>query len=252
MRSLKLTFLTCAIFTIVPGCAVFKTAEPRSYETVVASPQRDTEEARRRNDRAIKFFKKGDLKKARFEADQALIANVDYAPAHNTLGRILFRQGKYYLAAWEYQFAIQLQPSKPEYYNNLGLVYEAADRLPEAMSEFQTAVEMAPDDYHFVSNLARIKIRQGNVNAETAALLREVVFLDPRKEWKDWAGELLNTTHLDQAEGFRNFLPTTEHFPEGTTAWGSFDEESPVSDSAAPIALPQFEALPQQVTPTIQ
>lgn len=244
VKSQRLTVISAAFLTLVSGCAVFETAESRSYATVVASPQRDTEEARRRNNRAIRFFKEGNLQKARVEADQALIANVDFAPAHNTLGRILFSEGKYYLAAWEYQFAIQLQPNMPEYYNNLGLVYEAADRLPEAIGEFQNAVDLKPDNYHFVSNLARAKTRSGEVTPETAALLREVVFMDPRKEWKDWAGELLNTNHLDQPSGYMHHASMAEGI-SGDAAWGSFEEGQSSTSPGIPIAVPS-EELPKE------
>lgn len=233
-----------ASITLGSGCALFRVDSTPSYKTVVTGPQRDTEEARKCNDKAIRSLAEDDLVAARQQADKALIANVDFAPAHNTLGKILFRQGDYYLAAWEYQFAIQLQPDMPEYHNNLGLIYEAADRLKEAVPEFQAAVDFEPDNYHFISNLARAKVRQGETSPETAALLRDVVFLDPRKEWKDWAGELLKTSHLDQPDGYLNYLPNTDGFPNGVSNWGSLKDAEPVSNPGLPIEMPSEEMLP--------
>ena len=43
----------------------------------------------------------------------------------------------YYLAAWEFEFALKISPSTAEYHNNLGLVYEAADRLDDACQLIQ-------------------------------------------------------------------------------------------------------------------
>ena len=179
------------------GCALVETGDVRNYETVTAGPKRDTTAAVKHNKQAVEALKSNDLGEARYQSDQALIANVNYAPAHNTLGRIQYCRKNYYLAAWEFEFAIRLQPEIPEYHNNLGLVYEAAGKLSQAMKEYQVAIDLDSEDYNYVSNLTRVRIRSEERSPETRKLLEQVVFMDPRKEWKDWAQLHLNTTHLD-------------------------------------------------------
>jgi len=195
-----------ALLVSVVGCALVKTGDVRNYETVTASPKRDTVAAKKHNRKAIRALKDDDFLEARSQADRALIANVNYAPAHNTLGRVHYCQKNYYLAAWEFEFAIRLQAEIPEYHNNLGLVFEASDKLPKAIAEYQLAVDLDREDYHYVSNLVRVRIRNDERNPETRRLLEKVVLMDPRKEWKDWAQLLLNTTHLDIPAAEEEFL----------------------------------------------
>lgn len=149
------------LLIIVPGVgfAMVEPASRKSYETVSGMPQRDSVRARELNVEALDLLECGKLSQAHQAVDEALIADIDHAPAHNTLGKIYYRKGNYYLAAWEFEFAIRLYPDFPEYHNNLGLVYEAAGKLPEAIKEFEIAANLAPDKFHFVSNLARARMR---------------------------------------------------------------------------------------------
>lgn len=195
-RQLTILLMLCTQL-IASGCAVFRTDDGRKYETVSAGPQRDTPAARKLNGKAIRALEDGELENARTYADKALVADVDFAPAHNSLGRVHFCRKDYYLAAWEFEFALRLQPNVPEYHNNLGLVFEAAGRLPEAIAEFQVATDLDPDSFHYVSNLTRARIRWEERSPETRALLERVVLVDPRPEWKDWAQTLIRTTHRD-------------------------------------------------------
>lgn len=229
--------LVCILCLPFTGCALTDNSDVRNYETISAGPKRDTKKAIKQNDLAIAALKRGDFPQARIEADKALIANVDYAPAHNTLGRVLYCQKNYYLAAWEFEFAIRLQPEIPEYHNNLGLVYEAVGKLDLAVSEYRLAMNLKPDDFNYVSNLARVRIRKGDRDSETRGLLEKVALMDTRKEWKNWAGLLLNTTHLDIPSGHSELSLSSGHefeFPE-TTGLIQNVGETPVIDSGSPL-----------------
>ena len=242
-----LTLMLCVATT---GCALTDYSDVRNYETISAGPKRDTKKAVQQNERAIAALKRGDFPLARVEADKALIANVDYAPAHNTLGRVLYCQKNYYLAAWEFEFAIRLQPEIPEYHNNLGLVYEAAGKLDMAVSEYQIATDLKPDDFNYVSNLARVRVRKGDKGPETRELLEKVVFMDTRKEWKDWAGLLLKTTHLDIPVGFLTESFSAGHefeFPvPSSPEFERSAEEASQDSSSAPLTPQPIDELPAE------
>ncbi len=186
-----------AAASLLSGCALLRSDSQRGYETISAEVEADTEMAAKKNHQAIKAIHKDNWAAARKDIDLALIADVNHAPSHNTLGQIYYQEKNLYLAAWEYEFAIRLSPSVPEYHNNLGLVYEAADRLKDAEQQYSEAIVLEPQNYHFVSNYAKIRIRQGELNPETRRLLEEVVYLDPRPEWKDWAQQQLTQSHLN-------------------------------------------------------
>ena len=113
-------------------------------------------------------------------------------PAHNNLGKVYFRQGKMYLAAWEFQYAMKLMPNQPEPPNNLGLVFEAAGKLDDAAESYGKAVAREPDNIDALGNLARAP-RRGDKDAEVRDLLNELVLKDTRPEWVAWARDRLAT-----------------------------------------------------------
>ncbi len=198
------------------GCSLLRTADVAGYETISADVHADTARATEKNQKAIQKLLKGDCDAAHKLVDEALIADVNHAPSHNTLGQIHFQQNNYYLAAWEFEFALKISPGVPEYHNNLGLVFEAADRHQDAAEQYASAIALAPNNYHFVSNYARARIRAGEVNPETKQLLEQVVMLDPRPAWKDWARQQLTQSHLNipTLEQSTTMMPETMTIPE--------------------------------------
>jgi tetratricopeptide (TPR) repeat protein len=91
------------------------------YETISADLQGDSKKAAEKNRKAIEELEKGNCEKAKHLVDEALIADINHAPWHNTLGKIHYQMNDYYLAAWEFEFALKTSPSTAEYHNNLGL-----------------------------------------------------------------------------------------------------------------------------------
>ncbi|MHB9080400.1 MAG: tetratricopeptide repeat protein [Pirellulaceae bacterium] len=189
--SAALTVLMLASLPLV-ACSRLVHRSAKSYTTVVADSNRDGDKARAECERAAKFFDKGNLEKAEAALQDALIADVSYAPAHNNLGHIYFEQGRLYLAAWEFEYARRLLPESAEVANNLGLVYEAADQLPRAIEYYRMALSLDAGNPEYGGNLARALLRTNQDPAEVAALLQDLVFNDARPEWVEWATDQMN------------------------------------------------------------
>jgi Flp pilus assembly protein TadD len=172
------------------GCGG-RQARPPEYQTLAEDPNRDTEAARRENARAAALLEEGRLDEAERALKDALAADLFFGPAHNNLGVVYRRQEKFYLAAWEFQYAAKLMPHAPEPRNNLGLVYEAVGRLQEAEGWYDKAIALQPDNPELVGNLARLRLRSGRTDAQTRRLLEDLALKDTRPDWAAWARERL-------------------------------------------------------------
>ncbi|MFH5806526.1 hypothetical protein [Alienimonas sp. DA493] len=214
------------------------------YETVRADPGADTAAAKAANEAALEKIACGDLEGAEKKLKAALAADVRYGPAHNNLGHLHYVAGRLYEAAWEFEYAARLMPGDPGPHNNLGLVMEAAGRLPEAIDAYSTASSMRPDVADFLANLARARDAAMEPNHETAAMLRELVLLDSRPQWRAWAGELLATRYQDFAGVFAaGPLPPGAVPFEGPPPPAA-DVATPPGDDAPPRLLPAPAPLP--------
>ena len=183
--------LTCAL--LLAGCSA-PAARPADgrYETVAAAPNRNADLARQENARAVALMDKGDHAAAEAALKAALAADVMCGPAHNNLGKVYFRQGKLYLAAWEFQYAMKLMPNQPEPPNNLGLVFEAAGKLDDATESYGKAVAIEPDNIHALGNLARARVRRGDSDADLRALLEKLALRETRPDWLAWERGVLS------------------------------------------------------------
>src|SRR6056297_1233887 len=130
----------------VPGCNAGDGEESVGYKTVVAEPMRDTEAARRANQAGLEHLDSGQLDQAEEDFRRALTADVEFAPAHNNLGKVYFQQERWYKAAWEFEYARKLLPRYAEPYNNLGLVLERAGELDQAVENYRKAVSLDSDN----------------------------------------------------------------------------------------------------------
>ena len=123
-----------------------------------------------------------------------------YGPAHNNLGRIYYEQGKYYLAAWEFEYAIQDKcPTGPSPTTTLGMVYEAVDRIDQAIEQYQKAHRMAPQNPEFLGNLARATLKKDEHSPDARDLLSDLLVYDSRPNWTRWARETLAVGKLPPA-----------------------------------------------------
>ena len=180
-----------AVLATASGCARKPTSPLDAYQTMGRDPRRDTQAARQHNARAVKLLQDGKLTAAEVELKAALAADLFFGPAHNNLGTVYYEQEKYYLAAWEFQYAARLMPNRPKPRSNLGLVFEAVGKLDEATKWYEEALQLAPDAVETVGNLARVYVRRNRKDDRTRELLTKIVMKDNRPEWIAWAKDRL-------------------------------------------------------------
>lgn len=173
------------------GCASQKSPNERSYQTIGSEPKRDSDVAKRENARGVQSLAEKNYAEAERTFKTALDADILFGPAHNNLGKAYFKQGKFYLAAWEFQYAAKLMPNQPEPLNNLGLVFESAGKLDDAVSAYDKAIGLEPDHVEILGNLARARIRRGDRDESVRQLLDKLILRETRPDWADWARERL-------------------------------------------------------------
>jgi len=184
----------------VTGCD--KPAQPDdqiNYQTVTDDPRRNTELASQLNAKGLEELKERDYAKAEKRFKEALQADMFFGPAHNNLGFVYYEQQKYYLAAWEFDYARKLMPHKPDPKHNLGMVMEAVGKLDEAVAHYEEALRVAPDDHETIANLARTLARRDKNHDKNPEknrdrlreLLHEIILKDHRPEWVTWAKDYL-------------------------------------------------------------
>jgi Tfp pilus assembly protein PilF len=190
---LKILTVTAAAWMslLAAGCQKSTLENKGEYNTVAKDPRRDTEQARKHNAAGVGFLKQQLDSQAETEFKDALAADLFFGPAHNNLGTLYYRQEKYYLAAWEFQFAAKLMPNRAQPRNNLGLVFEAVGRLDDAAKWYDEALALEPESIESAGNLARIYVRRNRKDEKTRQLLQEVVMKDSRPEWIAWAKDHL-------------------------------------------------------------
>lgn len=250
MRHLHI--IGCGLLLWVPGCALWKHGEVADYRTIEASPHHDTDTARQKNERALHLLEKGHLDHAERALQEALIADVTFAPAHNNLGQLYFQQGKMYLAAWEFEYAKQLMDHRPEPYNNLGLVFETVGRIAQSIEMYEIAYGMQPQNPDYIGNLARARLRRGDSDPAIAHLLDELRFYDTRPDWVAWANEQLaigkispsfelDATSQPISPNQLEILPSPTSAPSGGTpdgSEGSILQPTPATIEAVPLIPP--------------
>lgn len=241
------------------------TADVKRYATVAADPTRDTQAAAIYHERALKIIERAskscpcecdcllgclkDLNKAEALCQKALLADVRYGPAHNTLGMLYYHQEKLYLAAWEFEYASRLMPTFAEPINNLGLAYEAAGKMGAAVGYYETAVEMAPTNPVYLGNLAKAQLRQGTDVEAVRGLLQEMIFYDTRPDWVAWARDTvgINPIKLASAE-FDDVADSAK--VDGPT------EFLPPPSEPTPVSIPPVEGersleFPEEIDPML-
>jgi len=178
---------------LLSACAETPAPRSDSYHTVSEDMERNREKAHTLNAQGIRLLEVRKFEEAEAAFKEALAADVMCGPAHNNLGKTYFHRGKYYLAAWEFQYAAKLLPNHPEPRNNLGLVFETVGKLDNAVDEYGKALTLEPDNPNLLGNLARARIRRGDRVPEVRQLLEDLILKDSRPEWVEWARKTLPT-----------------------------------------------------------
>lgn len=196
MKTQILILTTLLILEV--GCARLPMRDAIVRNNLAVSANGDSAKARRLHEKAIARLCQCDICGAEELVRRALICDSDFGPAHNTLGKIYFEQGKYYLAAWEFEAASNLLPNRGEPLNNLGLVYEQVDQFDKAIDYFQQAMSYEENNAEYLGNYLRTRIRKGDRSSDLVPLLEQLVAIEFRDEWRDWAASQLVMGRLDQ------------------------------------------------------
>lgn len=194
----SLGLLLCA------GCSQFRNSGPAKYQTVVANSRHDTETAKKKHGEAVAILETpihahGYVKAERL-LSEALVADVTYGPAHNTLGTLYFMQNKLYLAAWEFEYAVKLMPDLAQPYNNLGLVYERVGKYEQAISYYSMALSRTPNDPEVMGNLVRSRMLTGDRAGDLKHMVSDLALSHPEKSWQSWARDAVELTKFDESE----------------------------------------------------
>jgi len=196
---MKLLVICCLVLLALPGCArIHSLTQPRNYQTVKASVHRNGFRAQNKNQQGLNLFYRGHIKEAEQAFQQALIADSSFGPAHNNLGKLYFQEREFYLAAWEFDYAIKLMPDRPEPHNNLGLIYDRVGKFDEAIMCFSEAYRLCPASSEYLGNLVRAKIARGERTIEVRQLLEDLILIEGRPDWEEWAAEQLALGKIDE------------------------------------------------------
>jgi Flp pilus assembly protein TadD len=179
--------LCVAAALVVGGCASSRPSEAGKYETVSAVSVSDRAAAEKLSSEGHRLLDAGENEKAAGVFKEAIIQDMNFGPAHNGLGVAMFRLGRYYEAAWEFDYASKLMPRAPQPLVNLGMIAEIAGKSDEAMRHYESALSLEPGSGELMGYLARIRIKQGVRDARTAELLRGIMDRDDRPTWRKWA-----------------------------------------------------------------
>ena len=221
------------------GCAHFRHKDPPvKYQTIAASDRHDTATAKQKHAAALVFIEEGvHLDKAEQLLNDALVADVTYGPAHNSLGTLYFMQKKSYLAAWEFEYAAKLMPDLAQPYNNLGLVYEHAGKYDDAISYYSMAISRDEHNPELIGNLVRSRMLDGDRSADLKQLVSDLALNHSHPRWSNWARDQVELTNFEEGGAG---LPSNWRIPDSTP------EQLPAPVSQADV---EPERLPRLVMP---
>ena len=190
-RTAFLAFTTALLLVEMVGCAAFN----NQHESLIRiESSRNPAKAQRLTLAGVNALENGKREYAAEKLLSAIRADPQYGPAHNNLGLLQFDDGKLYQAVLSFERAKELMPADPVVYYNLGLVLEQAGRKYQALELYWQAVEIDPTEPHFLGNLVRLRRRLGENGPDVVAQLQDLMLIETRSDWRDWASEQLEVT----------------------------------------------------------
>lgn len=172
-----------SVLALFAGCAPVAPIGPYSP---AGQANRDVALSQRLSQQAVECAD-ADPKRCEQLLRDALNADLYNGPAHNNLGTLYLKQGKYYDAAGEFEWSRQLLPGHPDPRMNLALTLEKAGKVDEALSTYATALEVYPEHIPTMQAMARLQLRSGKVDPTTAHMLGEIAMRGETERWREWA-----------------------------------------------------------------
>ena len=194
MRARLTAFLaltTASLLVGMVGCAAFNDQQD---SLIRIESSRNPAKAQRLTLAGVNALEAGKPEYAAEKLLSAIRADPQYGPAHNNLGLLQFDDGKLYPAVLSFERARELMPSDPAVYYNLGLALEKAGRKNRALELYWQAVELDPTEPHFLGNLVRLRRRLGENGPDVVAQLQDLMLIETRPDWRNWASEQLEVT----------------------------------------------------------
>jgi Tfp pilus assembly protein PilF len=234
------------------GCAtsLWSKSPPVKYETVATNKRRDNKTAQVKHAEALVLIETGTphkLHKAEKLLNEALVADVRYGPAHNSLGMVYYLENKLYLAAWEFEYAAKLMPEHPQPYNNLGLVYERAGKYEDAISYYSMALSRDDGDPEVMGNLVRARLDNGEKGQDLKSMISDLALYHPDPKWQEWARDQVALAKFDKSpSGLTDPWPQSTGTPEVLPAPIKQTEPAKASDS---LPTPKMLEFPESVSP---
>lgn len=211
MRTRRTTFsalATASLLVGMVGCASFN----EQHDSLIRiESSRNPAKAQRLTLAGVNALENGKPEYAEEKLLSAIRADPKYGPAHNNIGLLQYDDGKLYPAVLSFERARELMPSDPAVHYNLGLALESAGRNKRALELYWQAVELDPTEPHFLGNLVRLRLRLGETGPDVIAQLQDLMLIETRSDWRDWASEQLEVAlnpHLDRG-------PETPEFDAG-------------------------------------
>jgi tetratricopeptide (TPR) repeat protein len=120
--------------------------------------------------------------------------------AHNNLGNILERGGRFQESETHYREAIRIDPTFAKAHNNLGLILVRQGRPDEALSHFKEALKADPNYVNAKFNMGNAILQMGRYE-EALAQYRDVLRADPgnAKAHNNAGTALMNEGKVEEA-----------------------------------------------------
>lgn len=194
-RRRRILCFAASLLLLPTGCSLSGFRD--RVDTVVGldDPKAISHVSTHHNGKGLHYLSKGKFGKAEAHFLKAVNSDPRSAAAHNNIGNMMLSRHELYQAAWEFQRSSELSPTAIEPLINLGLVHEEGDQLDEAAEYNRQAINLQPNNAIAVGNLIRVLVKQDADALEIHGLLKQLIFIDSRPDWLEWAQELVATRY---------------------------------------------------------
>lgn len=172
------------------------------------------------NNLGVVYFKQGRYDEAIGEFLKALKLRFDNELAHYNLGLEYLRQDRYGEAIYELKTALRFKPDYADAYNNLGIIYFRQGLFDQAIKEYLTAIRLKPDDAMVHYNVGVVFFKQSRYDK---AIYELKTALRYKPDYADAYYNLGNTYarqgQFDQA--IKEYLASIRLKPEYTDAYNN-------------------------------